>query len=91
MGDDLVDRHDQDDAVLGVCGDHPVAPVAFVEVVVERTGRVGDDAGQTPSDFAMTAVATRLEVTTQAIWSCVAERAPWICGSDTLAAVTLMA
>ena len=34
------------------------------------------------------AVATRLKVTTQAIWSWVADSAPRICGSTTLAAVT---
>ena len=43
-----------------------------------------------PESGVTTAVATRLEVTTQAIWSWVAESAPWICGSETFAAVRLI-
>ncbi len=38
-----------------------------------------------------TAVATTLRVTTQAIWSGVAESAPCICGSATLTIVTVSA
>ena len=38
-----------------------------------------------------TAVATRLAVSTQAIWSCDADSAPCICGSDTFAMVTVIA
>ena len=37
-----------------------------------------------------TAVATRLEVMTQAIWSGVADMAPRICGSTTLTSVMVM-
>ena len=37
-----------------------------------------------------TAVATRFEVTTQAIWSGVAENVPRICGSTTLTSVMVM-
>ena len=44
-----------------------------------------------PARGVATAVATRLEVTTQAIWSGVADIAPCICGSDTLAMVTVIA
>ena len=41
--------------------------------------------------FDATAVATRLAVSTHAIWSWVAESAPCICGSDALATVTVIA
>ena len=43
-----------------------------------------------PVSGVITAVATRLEVITQASWSGVAESAPWICGSDTFTAVRLI-
>ena len=39
----------------------------------------------------VTAVAMRLEVTTQEIWSGLADIAPWICGNDTLAMVIVVA
>ena len=35
----------------------------------------------------MIAAATMYEVSTQVIWSCVAESDPWMCGSATLAIV----
>src|SRR5688500_1713573 len=47
-------------------------------------------AASQPVSGVITAVATRLEVMTQAIWSGVAESAPWICGSDTFTAVRLL-
>src|SRR5688572_14875977 len=47
-------------------------------------------AASQPVRGVITAVATRFEVMTQAIWSCDAESAPWICGSDTFTAVRLI-
>ncbi len=48
-------------------------------------------AASQPAIGVTTAVATMLEVTIQAIWSGVAESEPCICGSETLAMVTVIA
>jgi hypothetical protein len=55
-----------------------------------HSSRAPRRAASQPVSGVITAVATRFEVMTQAIWSCVAESAPWICGSDTFTAVRLI-
>jgi hypothetical protein len=56
-----------------------------------QTARCPNRETSQPASGVATAVATMFAVTTQAIWSCVADSAPCICGSDTLAMVTVIA
>ena len=71
----------------------PQAKVAMVKPATQavHSSRQPKRSASQPASGVATAVATRLAVTTQAIWSCVADSAPWICGSDTVAAVMLIA
>ena len=70
----------------------PQAAEATVKPATHATHsrRAPKRAASQPVSGVITAVATRLEVITQAIWSGVADSAPWICGSDTFTAVRLI-
>jgi hypothetical protein len=74
----------------------PARPQAAVATAKPATQSVHSSrqprrAASQPASGVITAVATRLAVTTQAICSELADSAPWICGSDTVAAVRLIA
>ena len=67
--------------------DATVNPLTPQSRIVRRENR----AASQPVIGVATAVAMMLKVTTRAIWSVVADSAPCICGSDTLAMVTVIA
>src|SRR5688500_9981917 len=71
----------------------PQAAEAAVKAATQARHRLRAPkrAASQPVSGVITAVATRLKVTTQATWSWVAESAPWICGSVTFTAVRLIA
>ena len=62
-------------------------PVTHQNIRARRPNRFASH----PDAGVPTAVATRLKVTVQAIWSCVVDREPCICGRTTYEIVTVIA